>query len=61
MIAILIYDLEKDRTMKNLNNNIKLKQTNQDPLVIFERCIVIEKSELLNIKNLLTIKKIINY
>lgn len=37
--------------MNNLNNNIKLKQINQDPSITFENRIVIEKSELKKIKN----------
>ena len=37
--------------MKKLKKNIELTQMNQDPLVIFERRIVIEKSELEKIKN----------
>jgi len=37
--------------MKIINTKIKLKQINQDPLVIFEKRIIIEKPELLKIKN----------
>lgn len=37
--------------MKNLNKNLEVRQMNQDPLVIYEKRIVIEKSELEKIKN----------